>query len=126
MNSPDFLYRFVGFSGFLTEALVCVLAANAYQVTRKRALLLIAVSSGMGAVVSVLPELAATGGWAAWYLDMLLRVASGALYLVGFWLLLQNYTKLLTTDAQRIAPPNGGPAAAVGGSGATGGSSSVS
>ncbi len=126
MSFPDFLYRFVGFSGFLTEALVCVLAAIAYQTTRKHALLLIAVSSGMGAVVSVLPELAATRGWAAWYLDMFLRVGSGALYLIGFWLLLRSYTKLVTGGAQGAVSPNGSPATAVGASGVTGGPKSVS
>jgi len=126
MSGPDFFYRFVGFSGFLTEALVCVLSAVAYQATRKRALLLIAISAGMGAVVSVLPELATTGGWGAWYLDMLLRVASAAIYLIGFWLLLRSYTDLVTGGAQRAASPNGGPPTAVGGSGVTGGPPSVS
>ncbi len=110
MSFPEFVYRFVEFSGFLTEALVCVLAAVAYQATRSRAVLLIAISSGIGAVVSVLPELAGIGQWGLWYVDMFLRVASGALYLIGFWLLFQAYTGLVAGGAQPAAP-DGGPVA---------------
>lgn len=100
MNFPDFLYRFVGFSSFLVNALVCVLAASAYQATRKRCLLLIAVSAGMAGVTGALPAVAATGGWGAWYLDMVMRVAAGALSLVGCWLLFQSYTDLVKRGIQ--------------------------
>lgn len=110
MSFPDLLYRFVGFSGFLTEALVCVLAVVAYQATRQRPLLLIAVSSGMGAVVSVLPEIPAAHGWGFWYFEMLVRVAACALYLVGVSLLFRSYTALVLGSAQRTAPPNAGTA----------------
>lgn len=125
MKFHDLLYRIVGFSGFLVSALICVLAAKAYQETHKRCLLLIAASAGLAVVVTVLPELG-PGGWGAWYFDMVMRVAGDALWLVGCWLLFEHYMELIARDAQGDARPNGGPAVGSGNSGVGGGPPSVS
>ena len=101
-------------------ALVYVLATKAYQNTRKRSLLLIAIAAALGGVITVVPELGTVAScWGYWYLEMAMRVAGDVLWLVGCWLLFQHYTDLIRRSAQD-APPNGGPATPVASPGVTG------
>jgi hypothetical protein len=110
MNEGLVIYRVVEFVGFLTSIIVCGLATQAFRETRKRGLLLLAIAGGLGAGISVLPELQGfRPSWGAWTLEMLLRVIDGALWLCGTWLVIRDYVSLLLTTAQRGTSPNVGP-----------------
>ncbi len=123
MSLPHFTYQLVGFVSFLTGAIICASASQAYRETRKPSVLLIALAAGLGAVVSVLPA-AAGRGWGLWYFDMAARIVDGAIWVVGCWLLLRDYVRLVV--AQRGAKPNGGPPEPFGRADASGGPPSVS
>jgi hypothetical protein len=111
MSLPQFTYYLVALGGFLTSAIVCVLASQAYRVTHKRGVLWVAIAGGLGAVISGLPALGgAPAPWAFWYFVMALRLADGVLWLVGCWLLLRDYVSLLRLGAG-AAPSDGWPAA---------------
>src|SRR6266496_2214981 len=101
MSLPEFIYRFDGFASFLVNVIVCALAAKLYHDMRKRCLLLISIASGFGAVLLVLPEMQDGGSsWGAWYFEMALRIACSVVWLIGWWLLFQDYCGVIKGRAQ--------------------------
>jgi hypothetical protein len=127
MSIPDMVDRFVEFSYFLANILVFGLALVAYQNSRKRSLLMIAVSSAIAAVLAVAPWIRADEpSWAFWFLHTLATICDLSLYVVGFWLLCRDYVTVLSKTAPPSTSPNGGPATPVGDSEVTEGPPSVS
>ncbi len=127
MHISEFLYRFDGFASFLVNAIICSLATKAYQDTRRRCLLFICIGAALVAVLVLLRAIhASLSSWAAWYFIMFLRILCEAAWLVGFWLLLRDYTALLGEKAPSGASSNGCPAPQLGGSGGSGEPPSVS
>ncbi len=127
MTVPDFIDTFVEFCYLLANVVVCALAAMAYQGTRKRCLLLIALSAGIGAVLSIAPRLRAdTPSWTFWVCYTTGSICDILLWVSGAYLLFRDYAGLLAHPAQPGAAPNVGPAASLGNSGVTEGPPSVS
>jgi len=127
MTTLDMIDRLTVFTPVLANLLVFGLATTAYQTTRKRSLLFIAICCAIEAVFAigrwVLDDTASWLRWGAYTLAM--NVSSG-LWLVGCWLLFRDYVRLLGSRAQPGASPNGGPATLGGNSGVIGGPPSVS
>lgn len=101
MSIPDFIDTLVSFGGFLANALVCALAVNAYRDTRKRCLLLIAVSAGIGAALAVVPWIRQPSpSWAFWGFHTVATICDLGLWVVGAWLLFRDYAGLVMRFAQ--------------------------
>ena len=123
MTLPDFIDRFVEFAMFVANVLVGALATKAYQDTRKRCLLLIAVSAGIGAVLTAAPWIREDrSSWTYWGFYTVATICDLSLWVAGAWLLFRDYATLI---AHRSAAPNGGPATPVANSGVTEGPPSV-
>jgi len=127
MTPLDLIDRFTEYAGpVLAELLVLGIAITAYQRTRRRSLLLIAISCVTTAVFTigrfVLDDKAS---WFWWGLYTVAVNASSVLWVVGSWLLFRHYMRLAPADAQPGASPNCGPAEQVGGSGVAEGPPSV-
>jgi hypothetical protein len=104
MTLPDFIFRFDGFSAFLVNALITMFTANLYHNGRKRYFLLISIASAVGAVLVVLPQMRDSGpSVGAWYFEMVLRIASSGVWLIGFWLLFQDCSRSITLSPQPCA-----------------------
>jgi hypothetical protein len=104
MTTLDFIDRFTNFTGFLANVLVCAFAAMAYQNTRKRSLLFIAIACGIGAIFFIAPlireDKPSLFYW--WVYTVAMNVGSG-LWIVGFWLLFRNYEELIKRSTQPSA-----------------------
>lgn len=101
MNFPALLDHFVVFAWFLANLLVLGFAAEAYQSTGKRSLLLIAVSAGLGAALMLLPWIAreARPSWSLWSFHKLATLADLAFWVAGIRLLVRDYVSLLARGA---------------------------
>jgi hypothetical protein len=127
MSIPDIVDRFVEFSYFLSNILVFGFATVAYQKSRKRGFLMIAVSAAIAAVLAVASSMRADKpSWAFWSFHTVATICDLYLYVVGFWLLSRDYLALPTRSAQPDAAPNGGQVAPSANSDVTGGPPSVS
>lgn len=114
MTLPDFMERFQWFATFLFNAILCAFAAKAYQETRKRPLLLLAIAAAMGAGLTLLCW--AEGDRSSSFLRYFSSVATMAplgLGLVGCRLLFRDYADLLSRTTRPPVAGGGGPAAPV-------------
>lgn len=127
MTSLDMIDRFTEFGKILAEVLIFGLAVTAYNNTRKRSLLFIAISCGISAVFGLgYYVLDGSTSWFRWGAYTLAVNLSSVLWVLGSWLLFRHYVGLVGPGAQPGAPPSGGPGGPVADSGASGRPPSVS
>ena len=100
MTLPDFIDRFVEFAGFLANMIVLGLTAAEYRRTRRRSLLLIAISAGIGAVLVaapwIRPDVPSWGFWGFWIVATL---ADLTLWVIGIRLVIKEYDQIATPSA---------------------------
>lgn len=108
MTLPDFIDRFVEFAGFLANVLVFGLTVTTYQRTRRRCLLLIGISAGIGAVlVAALWIRPDVPSWTFWGFWTVATITDLALWVIGIGLLVREYDDLVVRIAHPDGPANG-------------------
>ncbi|MBN9694112.1 MAG: hypothetical protein J0M24_28055 [Verrucomicrobia bacterium] len=127
MSIPHIIDRFVEFSFVLANILVFKFAIVGYQNTKKRSLLMIAISSAIATILHVAPWIRADEpSLSFWSFYTVATMCDLSLYVAGFWLLTKDYVSSLTVAAQLGAAPNSGLAPSVHNPNDSGGPPSVS
>lgn len=98
MTLDDFIPRLVSWLTFLSNAIVCAAAVQFYQHRARRSVLLIAISAGLGAVVSIVSWMAQTSSSTFWHLIDLAGALDLALWTAGLWLLFREFAKYEKND----------------------------
>ncbi|MEL6397752.1 MAG: hypothetical protein AAFR26_01545 [Cyanobacteria bacterium J06626_4] len=107
MTLPEFVSRVVAFAYVVANLLVFVLATTAYQDTRKRCFLMLAISSGTGAILAILPWIPVLwSSWTFWGLWNLMSLSDLILWVIGLRLLVNEYVKMAARIAQQRAVLN--------------------
>ena len=107
MTLPEFVSRSVAFAYVVANLLVFVFTATAYQDTRKRCFLILAISSGMGVILAIMPWIPVFwSSWTFWGLWNLASLADLILWVMGIRLLVNEYVKMATRIAQQRAALN--------------------
>lgn len=104
MSTLDIIDRITDFTGVLGNLLVIGFATAAYQATRKRSLLLIAISCAISVVFSLgFLVLDGEPSWVRWGVYTLAMNLGSVLWVYGAWRLFRDYTEMV----ERCAQPTG-------------------
>ena len=96
MTLEEFAPRLVGFTIFMANIVVCGVATRFYQKRAMRSVLLIAVSSGLAAMVTVLSwavEEATYSSSGFWWLTNLITVADIVMWAMGTCWFFREYER---------------------------------
>ena len=91
--------RLTGWLTFIANAVVLGAAIQFYQRRARRSVLLIAISAGLGALVSVVSWMAETSSPTFWHLLDLAVALDLVLWTIGLCLLFQEFAKYEKPDA---------------------------
>lgn len=99
MKIHVFLQLIFYFFPLMTNLIVLGFSLHAYLESKKRSLFFIAISSLLGALVSVIPQiLPPNDSLAFWYICELINTFSFVGWVVGFYLLVRDYVKRLSAE----------------------------
>jgi hypothetical protein len=108
MSPQDAIPQIVNVTMFVTNAIVCSAAVRTYQRRARRSVLLIAISAGLGAVMTAVSSLTEVD---IWRFASIVSIVDLGLWTTGCCLLFQELARAGEESAG--AAPNGSPATPV-------------